>query len=82
LCKSLKLKTFKYQKSLDTSVFRLIRFRQKVLAEFSLRWNYSPLKKRPPIVAGRPFCLRVKRECEALAAESEKIEDDIMMVES
>jgi hypothetical protein len=40
------------------------------------------LKKRPPIVAGRPFCLRVKRECEALAAESEKIEDDIMMVES
>ena len=48
-CKPLKLKTFISEKSLDTPVFALIRFRQKVLTEFqSLRWNYSPLKKRPP----------------------------------
>jgi hypothetical protein len=32
-CKALKTKTFISQKSLDTSVFRLIRFRQKVLTE-------------------------------------------------
>ena len=43
------IKTFISEKSLDTPVFRLIRFRQKVLTDFlSLRWNYSPLKKRPP----------------------------------
>ena len=49
VCKTLKTKTFISQNSLDTPVFRLIRFRQKVLTEFlSLRWNYSPLKKRPP----------------------------------
>ena len=48
-CKLLKIKTFISEKSLDTPVFALIRFRQKVLTEFqSLRWNYSPLKKRPP----------------------------------
>jgi len=56
LCKLLKLKTFIYQKSLDTSVFRLIRFCQKVLAEFAFRWNYSPLKEKAAHVAGWPFC--------------------------
>jgi len=33
-CKILKTKTFISEKSLDTPVFRLIRFRQKVLTEF------------------------------------------------
>ena len=33
-CNLLKTKTFISQKSLDTPVFRLIRFLQKVLAEF------------------------------------------------
>ena len=47
--KQLKLKAFIYENSLDTPVFGLIRFPQKVLTESqSLRWNYSPLKKRPP----------------------------------
>ena len=32
--KRLKTKTFIYEKSLDTPVFRLIKFRQKVLTEF------------------------------------------------
>jgi hypothetical protein len=32
-CKALKIKAFISEKSLDTPVFRLIRFRQKVLTE-------------------------------------------------
>jgi hypothetical protein len=54
--RSLKTKAFIYQKSLDTPVFRLIRFRQKVLTESkSLRWNYSPLKEEAALLPGGLF---------------------------
>jgi len=37
ICKLLKNKTFNIEKFLDTPVFRAIRFRQKVLADFAFR---------------------------------------------
>ena len=56
LCKSLKLKTFIYQKLLDTLLFRLIRFCPESFdGIFCLRWNYSPLKRKGRPVAGWPF---------------------------
>jgi hypothetical protein len=54
--KLLKNKVFEFQKSLDTPLARLIRFRQyKFLTEESSVWNYSPLKKRPPELPGGLF---------------------------
>ena len=44
--KLLNPKIFISQKSLDEPLFRLIRFRQKVLTDFLPRWNYSPLKEK------------------------------------
>jgi hypothetical protein len=54
-CKLLIIRLFKSQIFLDTSVLRLIRFPQKVLMDFNLRWNYSPLKKRLPKLPGGLF---------------------------
>jgi hypothetical protein len=49
------IRPFKSQIFLDTSVLSLIRFPQNVLMDFNLRWNYSPLKKRPPKLPGGLF---------------------------
>jgi hypothetical protein len=54
-CKLLKINVFISQKSLDTPVFRLIRFCQKVLTVFCLRWNYSPLKEEAALLPGGLF---------------------------
>ena len=47
--KLLKTKIFISQKFLDTPLFRLIRFRQKVLTDFCPVGTILPTKKRPPI---------------------------------
>ncbi len=54
--KLLKIHGFNLQKILDTPLAPLIRFRQKkFLTVRILRWNYSPLKKRPPELPGGLF---------------------------
>lgn len=47
-CKMLKTKAFIYEKSLDTPVFGLIRFRQKVLTESKPPLELFSLEKRLP----------------------------------
>src|SRR5260370_29749902 len=44
------------EKSLDTLLFRLIRFRQKVLTEFSPPLELFSLEEKATHVAGWPFC--------------------------
>ena len=55
-CKPLITKTFISQKLLDTPVFRLIRFVQKVLTEFSPPLELFSLEEEAAHVAGRPLC--------------------------
>src|SRR5882724_5950252 len=55
--KPLKKKIFISQKSLDTPLFRLIRFRQKVLTEFCPVGTILP-KREGRTLPGRSFCLR------------------------
>jgi hypothetical protein len=62
-CKLLKTRLFNSEILLDTPVLRLIRFPQKVLMVFKLRWNYSPLKEKAAQVAGWPFRLQAILSC-------------------
>jgi hypothetical protein len=55
--KLLKAKIFIYQKFLDTPLFGLIRFRQKVLTVFAPLELFS-LEEKAALVAGWPFRLR------------------------
>jgi hypothetical protein len=58
--KSLKTKLFISQKFLDTPLFRLIRFRQKVLTDFCPLELFSLKEKAAPL-PGRSFCLISRR---------------------
>jgi hypothetical protein len=54
-CKLLKIKAFIYQKSLDTPVFGLIRFRQKVLTGFSPPLELFSLEGKAALLPGGLF---------------------------
>jgi len=54
--KLLKTKLFISQKFLDTPLFRLIRFRQKVLTDFCPVGTILPKREGRPL-PGRSFCL-------------------------
>jgi hypothetical protein len=55
LCKVLKTKTFIYEKSLDTPVFRLIRFAQKVLTDFKAPLELFSLEEEAALLPGGLF---------------------------
>ena len=57
--KLLKLKTFISQKSLDTPVFRLIRFRQKVLTESKPPLELFSLEEEAAQLPGGLFVLAI-----------------------
>jgi hypothetical protein len=56
-CKSLKTKTFISQKSLDTPVFGLIRFAQKVLTDFKAPLELFSLEEEAAQLPGGLFVL-------------------------
>ena len=56
-CKSLIIRLFKSQIFLDTSVLRLIRFRQKVLMDLQAPLELFSLEEKAAQVAGWPFRL-------------------------
>src|SRR6266478_4782206 len=58
--KPLKTKIFISQKSLDTPLFRLIRFCQKVLTDFCPVGTILPKREGRPL-PGRLFCLEMSR---------------------
>jgi hypothetical protein len=55
LCNLLKTKTFISQKSLDTPVFRLIRFAQKVLTDFQAPLELFSLEEEAALLPGGLF---------------------------
>jgi hypothetical protein len=70
LCKLLKIKTFISQKFLDTPVFRLLRFRQKVLTDFEAPLELFSLEEEAAHVAGWPFRFGAELDCVLLIAFS------------
>ena len=59
LCNLLKIKTFISQKSLDTPVFRLIRFAQKVLTDFQAPLELFSLEEEAALLPGGLFVYAV-----------------------